>query len=99
MEVRVDMALKGDTIRLEVEFKDFDSVRVEPTDVTLAIYNDDGVALQSIQLTSENRTDVGQYYFDYTIPYSVSDYIIYEFSGVHRNRPILARDRVSVDFV
>lgn len=93
------MALKGDTVRLEVEFKDFDGLKVEPTDVTLAIYNEDGVALQSIQLTSDNRTDIGQYFFDYTIPYTVSDFIVYEFSGVHRSRPILARDKVHVDFV
>lgn len=99
MEVKVEMALKGDTVRLEVEFKDFDGNSVEPTDVTLNIYDDDGVALQSIPLTSDNRTDVGEYYYDFMIPYNVSDYIIYEFSGVHRSRPILARDKVHVDFV
>lgn len=93
------MALKGDTVRLEVEFRDFKGVMVEPSDVALAIYDDSNVALQSIQLTSENRTDTGCYYYDYTIPYTVSDYITYEFSGVHRDRTILARDKVHVDFV
>lgn len=93
------MALKGDTVRLEVSFMDFDGVSVEPNEVTLNIYNEDNVALESISLTSDNRTGIGEYYYDYTIPYTVADFVIYEFSGNHRGRPILARDKVHVDFV
>lgn len=93
------MALKGDTVRLEVEFMDFNSVRVEPNEVILSIYNEDNVAIESIPLTSDNRTNIGEYFYDYIIPYVISDYIIYEFSGNHRGRPILARDKVHVDFV
>lgn len=93
------MALKGDTVRLEVRFMDFDGISVEPEDVTLNIYNEDNVALESILLTSDNRTDIGEYYYDYVIPYAMNDYIIYEFSGIHRGRPILSRDKIHVDFV
>lgn len=93
------MALKGDTVRLEVKFMDFDGMSVEPTEVTLSVYNEDNVALESIPLTSDNRTGIGEYYIDFTIPYATSDYIIYEFSGNHRGRTILARDKVHVDFV
>lgn len=93
------MALNGDTVRLEVQFMDFDGNKVEPTDVTLNIYIGDNVALQSISLSSDNRTSVGAYYYDYVIPYTVNDYIVYEYTGLHRDRPILARDKIHVDFV
>lgn len=93
------MALKGDTIRLEVKFMDFNGVLVEPDEVTINIYDGDNVAIQSIPLTSENREGIGRYYYDYVIPYTVNGFIIYEFTGMHRNRPILARDKIHVDFV
>lgn len=93
------MALKGDTVRLECNFMDFDGVSVEPEDVVLNIYNEDNVALESISLTSDNRTGIGEYYYDYVIPYTVNDYVVYEFSGNHRGRPILARDKIHVEFV
>lgn len=93
------MALKGDTVRLFVKFIDFNGEKVEPNDVTLSIYDEDNIAIQSITLTSDNRTGVGEYYFDYTIPYTVTDYVIYEYSGIHRGRPILQRDKIHVEFV
>lgn len=93
------MALKGDTVRLEVRFLDFDGRFVEPEDVILNIYDEDNVAIQSIPLTVDNRVDIGTYYYDYVIPYTVNDCIIYEFAGTHRTRPILARDKIQVDFV
>lgn len=93
------MALNGDTVRLEVQFMDFDGIKVEATGVTLNIYDENNVALQSISLSSANRQGIGEYYYDYEIPYTVSDYIVYEFAGTHRERTILARDKVKVDFV
>lgn len=93
------MALKGDTVRLEVKFMDYDGFSVEPTDVLLNIYDDSNVAIQSIPLTNDNRTNVGEYNYDYAIPYGVNDFIIYEFAGNHKGRPILAREKIHVDFV
>lgn len=93
------MAFKGDTVRLEVIFKDFDGMSVEPNDVTLTIYDGDNMAIQSIPLTNENRVNIGEYYYDYVIPYGVEEFIIYEFNGYHKERPILARDKIHVDFV
>lgn len=93
------MALKGDTVRLECNFMDFNNTPVEPIDVMLNIYNENNIAIQSIPLTNDNRIGIGKYYYDYIIPYSVRDFIIYEFSGIHRGRPILARDKIHVDFV
>lgn len=93
------MALKGDTVRLEVKFLDFNGISVDPTDVFLNIYNEDNVAIQSIPLDGDNRVGIGEYYYDYVIPYNVNEFIIYEFSGIHKNRPILARDKIHVEFV
>lgn len=93
------MAFKGDTVRLEVRFQDLYGNRVEPEDVFLNIYDNNNIAIQSIPLTNDNRVDIGEYYYDFVIPYNVNDFIVYEFSGSHRERPILAREKIHVEFV
>ena len=93
------MALKGDTVRLEVKFMDFDGNIVEPSNVTLSMYDNSNTAIQSILLTADNRTGIGSYYYDYVIPFAIEEFFIYEFRGLHRERPILARDKIHVEFV
>lgn len=93
------MALKGDTVRLEVEFLDTDGYRIEPDEVQLNIYDRRGVAIQSTSLGDSNRVGEGEYYYDLVIPYTVEDYITYEFIGTHKNNPVLAREKIHVEFV
>ena len=92
------MALKGDTIRLSVRFLDVFEEKVDPDEVYLNIYDNSNIAIQSIPLTEDNKVDVGEYFYDYVIPYTVNDFIVYEFSGNHRGRPILSRERISISF-
>lgn len=93
------MALQGDTVRLEVEFKDFDGNAVEPEGVSLNLYDDNEIAFDTVNIPDENRFGIGQYYFDYVVPYGRSDFIVYEFYGSHRGRPILARNKLPIEFV
>ena len=93
------MALKGDTVRLEVEFLDIDGLKIEPYGVSLNVYDRKGVAIQSTSLGEENRTGLGEYYYDLVIPYTVEDYITYEFVGDYHGNPVLAREKIHVEFV
>lgn len=92
------MAFKGDTIRLMVKFKDLYDKEVEAEDVYLNIYDNQDIAIASIPLNSKYRLGIGEYFYDWTIPYGVDDYITYEFTGTHRGMPILARERISIRF-
>lgn len=93
------MALKGDTIRLEVEFLDVNGKEIEPEEVHLNIYGKDNVAIESIPLGRGGRMGIGRYSYDYIIPYNVDEFITYEFSGDYRRSPILAREKINIDFV
>lgn len=93
------MALTGDTVRLSVKFLDSDGKSVEPTNVSLNIYNELDIAIDTIPLTEANKTGVGEYLYDFTVPYVSGDYIVYEFFGIHNEKPILARERINIRFV
>ena len=93
------MALKGDTIRLTGEFKDFDKNFVEPESVTLNIYDKSNIAIQSITITTDNRIGIGLYYYDYVVPFTIEEFFICEFLGMYRGNPILDREKISVSFV
>lgn len=93
------MALKGDTIRLEVLFRDFDGKAISPTNVTLSIYDEYNVAIQSFPLSDDDSVSEGRFFYDYTIPYDVNNFIIYEFYGIKNGKPFISRDKIHVDFV
>ncbi len=95
----ITLALKGDTVRLEVQFKTFDGSIIDPSDVKLNIYNEDNVAIESITMTAEtNKVGIGNYIHDYTLPYG-NDFITYEFFGKYEGKPVVARKRIDVEFV
>lgn len=91
------MALKGDTVRLEVQFQSYTGTPVDPSNRKLNIYNKHNKLIESIDLTDDDRFEVGNYMYDYTLPYGY-DSIIYEFFGTYEGKPILARERIGVKF-
>ena len=88
------MAFFKDTIRLIVQFRDFDGHSITPENVKLTIYDTKQVVIEEITI------DIGQienrFYFDYVIP---EHDFIYEFSGVHLEKPVLARQHVHTKFI
>jgi len=85
--------IANDTVRLVVEFKDFDGRTIAPDNITLKIYDTKQTLIQTItdgisQLNS-------QYYYDYTA--TDSDFI-FEFSGFYNNKTVLSRQLVTVKF-
>jgi len=88
------MAFQKDTIRLIVQFRDFDGKNIIPTDVTLTIYKEDKTEVETITTNITQKSD--SFSHDYLIP---EHDFIYEFSGVYQEKPILARQLVKTKFI
>lgn len=88
------MALFKDTIRLVVQFRDFDGRSVSPQNVKLTIYDDKQQLLETISTNIEINNNT--YFYDYVVP---EHDFIYEFSGAHKGKPILARQSVNTKFI
>ena len=84
--------LKGDTVRLVAEFRDFEYNSIIPNDVTLTIYS----TLEEVIETITNvKVDGVIFYYDYV---AESDFI-YEFKGLNLGLPVLARKLQKVNFI
>ena len=84
---------KGDTVRLAVSFNDFNGNAITPDDVKLFIYDNMESIIETI---TEGIVDLsqGSYFYDYT---ANTDFI-FEFSGTHFDKPVIARQAVKVKF-
>ncbi|WP_066639694.1 hypothetical protein [Desulfolucanica intricata] len=84
------MVLIGDTVRLKVFFKTFDGTAVDPTNITLKIYDDTQQEIETININDTNKINVGVYFYDYVIPSGEGD-LYFEFTGLVNNLPIVTR--------
>lgn len=91
------MAYSGDTVRLKVHFKTFDGTFINPSDITLTIYDKDKQQIEQFILTDNDKETVGVYFYDYVLPAN-QELIIFEFAGVYNTKPILVRDKVKIYF-
>ncbi|MFP3356757.1 hypothetical protein R0K17_05290 [Planococcus sp. SIMBA_143] len=84
---------KGDTVRLCVQFRDFNGNAINPEQVKLTIYDNDELFTEVI---TEGIIDLsqGNYFYDYTAD---SDFV-FEFSGIYFGKPVIARQEVQVKF-
>lgn len=84
----------NDTARLAVNFYNFYGELIIPQDVKLTIYSTDHAVIETVtsDIMGNGR---GNYFYDYTAP--THDFI-FEFSGNHSTKPILARQLVKVKF-
>lgn len=92
------MAYIGDTVRLQVNFKSFEGFLIDPSDISLKIYDNAKNEVDSVQITEENKIATGQYFYDYVVPDDIHEYFIFEFRGLHNEKPILARGKVDIKF-
>jgi len=92
------MAIAGNTVRLKAEFKTFDEVYADPTNIKLKIYDKNRKIIGNIVLDNNNKVSTGIYQYDYTIPNNCTE-ITYEFSGVLENKLITGRSVIDVDWV
>ena len=91
------MALAGDTVRFRCHFRTFDGQLIDPADVKLTIYDTNKQQIEQIALTDSDKENIGVYFYDYVLPMNQSE-IIFEFSGIYNNKPILARESLKIEF-
>lgn len=83
-----------DTVRLVVQFRDFEGIAINPDDVKLTIYDTEQEVIEEIT-TGIVVGEGDSHYYDYVAP---EHDFIFEFSGVYFNKPVLARQLVQVKF-
>ncbi|HJF32208.1 MAG TPA: hypothetical protein K8V56_10620 [Sporosarcina psychrophila] len=87
------MAFSKDTIRLVVQFKDFNGISIVPQDIKLVIYDTKKEILETI--TTNIIQESGSFYHDYETP---DKDFIFEYSGFFNMKKVLARQKVMVKF-
>lgn len=92
------MIYSGDTVRLICNFKTFTGQLIDPTDITLTIYDSDREQIEQFTLNDTNRDDVGVYFYDFVTPDDKQE-VLFEFKGVHNNLPIVVRDSLQINFI
>lgn len=105
-EVNV-LAYTGDTVTLKVNFKTYEDVAIEPTDVKVKIYQPtsttDFELISTISLDPSSKTGIGEYQYTYTIPENIHNssfnFLVYEFSGMYNGQATLVRGKFSIRFV
>lgn len=81
------------TVRLVVQFKDFNGKEIEVENVELTIYDLKQEILEEI--TEGITKKDNEYYYDFEAP---EHDFIFEFKGFYFDKPILARQKVKVKF-
>jgi len=79
------MAITGNTVRLTVTFTDWDNLPVDPTGITLKVYDAERRQVgATVSVTVADKVSPGVYRVDYTIPEG-SDELYAEFSATDTN--------------
>lgn len=84
------MYFTGDTIRLKVNFNDFDDTAFDPEDVVLTIYDRNETVISTYQKSSLIHSSSGVYMYDYVTPTKPNEFI-YEFIGYQGEKPMTRR--------
>lgn len=92
------MIYSGDTVRLKVNFRTFNGQAIDPDDVTLTFYDVNQEQIEQFTLNDTNREDVGVFFMDYVVPDDKQE-VIFEFRGIHRDMPIIVRDKLEINFI
>lgn len=94
------MPLLGETVKMAVQFKDFEGANAQPTDPTFAVYRRGRVVLEAAASMGEGDGD-GGFEVAYTIPADLPeavDELIAEFRGEVDGAVALHRVKVPVSF-
>lgn len=86
------MALIGDTIILELEFKNEKDEYVEMTNPYIKIYDGAKEIIHEADLTELNKIQTGFYRYTYTIPVGPEEALTVEWGGMYNQKPWLDRD-------
>lgn len=91
------MAKIGDTVRLKASFYNFSDALADPTGVTCTVY--DGKKNKLVDAAVATKESTGIYYYDYTLPSTGFDPLIYEFCGTLEGTTALSRATIEREWV
>lgn len=89
----------GNTIRLVCTFKDFNGVKINPTNTKISFYNYKYERLQQTTLSITNRLETGVYFYNYITPSTLEQRIIYEWYGEINGLPSIKRGSFRTVFI
>lgn len=93
------MAIK-DTIRLRVEFTDFDDVTpIAVENVTLNIYDRNRVVIETVESADIGESATGAYFYDWVAIDEYSGPLVFEFAGVYNGNDIVKRAYIDRQWV
>ena len=90
------MAIQGDTVRLGVEFRDFDGYLVDPSSITLKVFSVKKDILFSVAITSADKVSTGIYEYDYVLPYNHTK-LFYEWAAIVSSGPKNASCKIGAE--
>lgn len=95
------MAYIGSTVRITANFRDWDGTLVDPSTMTLRIYDKNRRQIgSSISITASHKVVTGSYKYEYTIPEGVTSEVIYEWKGIlATGYAVIGRGRIPVRWV
>ncbi|UUV46205.1 hypothetical protein [Bacillus phage vB_BanS-Thrax2] len=88
----------GDTVRFECVFYNFEGEKIDPQLIKVIIYDQKYKELKSEVLTSVNKKDIGEYFYDYTTP-KKEQKLYYEWYGEIDGTPSLRRGSFMTKFI
>lgn len=92
------MALVGDTIKLRMEFRDFNGVLFDPTTITITTYQNYDDVLENINVPLGSKVSTGIYEYLYTVPAGDGP-LTYEVKGVVGTTNSVVRKKLPREWV
>ena len=93
------MQLTGDTVKLHVEFNDFDGNLIDPTQITLKIYDINQTLISGpTEINATDKISTGIYEHNYIIPDQQTT-IYYEFTGNPSGLQAVARGVINCGWI
>jgi hypothetical protein len=90
------LQFSGDTVRLTAEFKNWSGSFASPSNVTVKIYD---ASRTIIHTGTAVQSEVGKFYYDYTLPDTRGGELTFEFAGILEGSPILGRAKIDRRFI
>lgn len=90
----MDTVVQGNTVRLKAEFKTFAGVHIDPVGPSLKIYDGEQALLATIIIDDTCKTATGEYEYDYVIPTTGRDPLVYEWSGTLEGHIAIGRGKL-----
>jgi hypothetical protein len=88
------MSIYGNTVILRGTFTDTDLTPVDPTDITLTIFNKFKQEVTSFEITDTDKISTGIYEYYYNLPFGSND-LYYEYKGTIDGNIVLNRAKIT----